>query len=107
MNREGSSEESSNQTRQDAINLDKKSDLDTMKTAYDTESAYEKLQKDPEYIRQQREIEEISKMFGNSSSKEGDITDLLPYVSEQGEKKLSPEVIQALMMQSMMNDLTL
>ena len=46
-------------------------------------------------------------MFGNSSSKEGDITDLLPYVSEQGEKKLSPEVIQALMMQSMMNDLTL
>ena len=107
MNRESSSEESSNQTRQDAINLDKKSDLDTMKIAYDTESAYEKLQKDPEYIRQQREIEEISKMFGNSSSKEGDITDLLPYVSEQGEKKLSPEVIQALMMQSMMNDLTL
>lgn len=108
MNSEGDSDGKQNQTRRDAIELDKKSDLGTIKIAYDTENAYEKLKKDPEYIRQQREIEEISKMFGtSSSSKEGDITDLLPYVTEQGEKRLSPEVIQALMMQSMMNDLTL
>jgi len=107
MNSEGNSEEKQNQTHLDAIKLDKKSDSNTIKLAYDSESMYEKLQKDPEYIRQQQEIEEISRMFGKTSSKDGDLTDLLPYVTEQGEKKLSPEVIQALMMQSMMNDLTL
>ena len=32
---------------------------------------------------------------------------LLPYMSEQGNKNLSPEVIQAMMMKSMMGGLSL
>lgn len=107
MNSEGNSDDRQNQTHQEVIQIDKKSDSNTIKLAYDSESMVEKLKQDPEYIRQQKEFEEISRMFGTSSKKEGDLTDLLPYITEQGEKKLSPEVIQALMMQSMMNDLTL
>ena len=85
------------------------SSLDSVNLAYDnsSDSEMDKLEKDPEYIRQKQEIEELNKLFGTKANGEGDITDLLPYVTEQGNKKLSPEVIQALMMQSMMNDLTL
>lgn len=85
------------------------SSLETVNLAYDANSSseMEKLEKDPEYIRQKQEIEELNKLFGSKSNGEGDITDLLPYVTEQGDKKLSPEVIQALMMQSVMSDLTL
>ena len=85
------------------------SSLDTVNLAYDnsSDSEMDKLEKDPEYIRQKQEIEELNKLFGTKANGEGDITDLLPYATEQGSKKLSPEVIQALMMQSMMSDLTL
>ena len=118
MNAEGKSEERQNQTHQDVRKLDEKanpnpetdkqSDAGTIKLAYDADAAFEQIKKDPEYIRQQREIEEISRMFDSSdTAKTEDITDLLPYMTEQGDKKLSPEVIQALMMQSMMSNITL
>lgn len=94
----------SEQTTEGEEETDKSSDLGSMKIAYEANS-YEQIQKDPEYIRQKQEFDELNKLF--SSKGEGDITDLLPYATEQGDKKLSPEVIQALMMQSLMSDLTL
>lgn len=81
---------------------------DTVNSVSDnSESELEKLEKNPEFIRQNQEIEELNKLFGTKANGEGDITDLLPYTTEQGDKKLSPQVIQALMMQSMMSDFTL
>ena len=47
-------------------------------------------------------------LLGNEKASESaDMMDLLPYMSEQGDKKLSPEVIQAMMMKSMMNGISL
>ena len=93
--------------KEEAENPDKKSDLGTIKLAYEPSSEFEKIQNDPEYIQQQREYEQITQMLGTNSNQKDDMADLLPYMTEQGDKKLSPEVIQTLMMQSMMNDLTL
>ena len=89
---------------------DKHSDSGMVKLAYaEPAKMFEELSKDPEYIRQKQEIEELQMLFGSEKSKaEGnDMMDLLPYMSEQSDKKLSPEVIQSLMMQSMMGNLTL
>ncbi len=107
MNAETQSKEDQNQTREEASKIDKKSDLGTMKIAYEPSSEFDKLKNDPDYIRQQKEYEEVLHMLGTKSSSDSDVTELLPYITEQGEKKLSPEVIQTLMMQSLMNDLTL
>lgn len=108
MNAEAEEESKSGKPTGKAAPVDLSS-LETVNLAYDANSSseMEKLEKDPEYIRQKQEIEELNKLFGSKSNGEGDITDLLPYVTEQGDKKLSPEVIQALMMQSVMSDLTL
>lgn len=47
-------------------------------------------------------------LLGNEkSSDSSDMMNLLPYMSEQGNKNLSPEVIQAMMMKSMMGGLSL
>ncbi|MBQ8668768.1 tetratricopeptide repeat protein [bacterium] len=89
---------------------DKHSDSGMIKLAYaEPSKMFEELSKDPEYIRQKQEIDELQMLFGSEKSKSdsSDMMDLLPYMSEQGDKKLSPEVIQSLMMQSMMGNLTL
>lgn len=87
-----------------------KSDLGTDKLAYDNTSIdWASIEKDPEYIKQKQEMEQLRLMLGNdkSSSNNNDMMDMLPYMTEQGNKNLSPEVIQAMMMKSMMGDLTL
>ena len=89
---------------------DKHSDSGMIKLAYaEPSKMFEELSKDPEYIRQKQEIEELQMLFGSekSTAERNDMMDLLPYMSEQGDKKLSPEMIQSLMMQSMMGNLTL
>lgn len=89
---------------------DKHSDSGMVKLAYaETSKMFEEISKDPEFIRQKQELEELQMMFGSDrvKSDRNDIADLIPYMSEQGDKKLSPEVIQSLMMQSMMGNLTL
>jgi len=85
-----------------------KSDSETIKLAYDTTAIdMESITKDPEYIRQKQEFDELNMLLGNDkSSDRSDITDLLPYMTESN-KNLSPEVIQSMMMRSMMGDLTL
>ena len=90
---------------------DKHSDSGMIKLAYaEPSKMFEELSKDPEYIRQKQELEELQMLFGSETSKserKNDMMDLLPYMSEQGDKKLSPEVMQSLMMQSLMGNLTL
>lgn len=88
---------------------DKHSDSGMIKLAYvEPSKMFEELAKDPEYIRQKQELEEIQMLFGsdNVKSERNEMVDLLQ-MSEQGDKKLSPEVIQSLMMQSVMGNLTL
>ena len=87
-----------------------KSDSETIKRAYEIPSnVMEEISKDPEYIRQKQEMEELNMLLGNdrNNNNRNDMMDLLPYMSEQGDKKLSPEVIQSMMMQSIMGNLTL
>ena len=88
---------------------DQKSEANTVKLAYASPAeAYEQLSKDPEYIKQKQQFDELNMLLGNEKSSESsDMMDLLPYMSEQGDKKLSPEVIQAMMMKSMMNGISL
>ncbi len=88
---------------------DKNSDSGMIKLAYvEPSKMFEELAKDPEYIRQKQELEEIQMLFGSNGvkSERNEMVDLLQ-MSEQGDKKLSPEVIQSLMMQSVMGNLTL
>lgn len=86
-----------------------KSDLGTDKLAYDNSSSeWEKITKDPEFIKQKQEIDELNMLLGNDKTNNKDnMMDMLPYMSESGNKNLSPEVIQAMMMKSMMSDFTL
>ena len=87
-----------------------KSDSETIKLAYEIPSnLMDEISKDPEYIKQQQEMDELNMLLGNdrNNNNRNDMMDLLPYMSEQGDKKLSPEVIQSMMMQSIMGNLTL
>ena len=87
-----------------------KSDSETIKLAYEQPSVaseWEQLQKDPEFIKNQQELEQLSQMFGTSDKKKDNISDIIPYMTEDGAKKMSPEALQMMMMQSLMGDLTL
>ena len=87
-----------------------KSDSETIKLAYEIPSnLLDEISKDPEYIKQKQEMDELNMLLGNdrNNNNRNDMMDLLPYMSEQGDKKLSPEVIQSMMMQSIMGNLTL
>jgi len=57
----------------------------------------------PEYIQNKKELDEIKMMFGDygTSDVSSDITTLLPQLAKDGEN-VSPEVIQMMMMQSVM-----
>lgn len=75
---------------------------ESVKLAYVQPSEYASLASDPAYAASKKELDQLNILFGSSSSaKDG----LLDYMSEQGEN-LSPEVIQALMVKSMMPDFT-
>lgn len=76
-----------------------KSDADTMKIAY----ANTPETGNSDYYATQKEMDELNLLFENSKTTQSD--DLVKYVTEQG-GNLSPEVIQALMVKSMMPDFT-
>lgn len=79
-----------------------KSDSGEMLLAYDMEA----ITKDPEYIRQKQEFEQVSRLFGSENAEnKSDITDIIPYMKDN--ENISPEVIQTLMMQSMMGNISL
>lgn len=89
----------------------KKSELDTeesIKLAYDTmavDDVMKDFSSDPDFIRAQKELDEIKMLFGDNDSNESNsITDLLPSLMKEGEN-VSPEVIQTLMMQSIVPDI--
>ncbi len=88
-----------------------KSELDTIKLAYDSTSpTLNDITKDPQYIQNKQAIDELNLLLGKDSSQSGtDMMDLIPYMTDSENKKqnLSPEVIQAMMMKSMMGDLNL
>ena len=106
---EAATPEKNNRNLIDIKKFDKqKSDSETIKLAYDPSAIdMDSIMKDPEYIRQKQEFDELNMLLGNEKSKDhSDIMDLLPYMTE-GDKKVSPEVIQSMMMKSMMGDITL
>lgn len=63
--------------------------------------------KDPEYVQTQKELNELRMLLGtDTSSKTSDtFMDLVPKMSEQ-EKNLSPEMVEAMMVKTMMPDFT-
>ena len=85
-----------------------KTDSETIKLAYEP-SAFDikSIEKDPEFIKQKQELEELNMLLGNDRKNDSsDITNLLPYMTE-GEQKVSPEVIRDMMMQSMMESISI
>lgn len=87
-----------------------KSDSGNIKLAYvaTSDNEFEKLKNDSEFQQSQRELNELRMLLGNNSTTESsnrDLTDLIPYMTEK-DKNLSPEVIQAMMIKSMMPDFT-
>lgn len=93
----------------DIRHFDKQSDSGTIKLAYVAPSdEMKKLSQDPEFTQSQRELDELRMLLGNDSnskSSNDDLMNLVPYMSGQ-DKNLSPEVIQAMMIKSMMPDFT-
>lgn len=93
----------------DIKHFDKQSDSGTIKLAYVAPSdEMKKLSQDPEFTQSQRELDELRMLLGNDSnskSSNDDLMSLVPYMSGQ-DKNLSPEVIQAMMIKSMMPDFT-
>lgn len=93
----------------DIKHFDKQSDSGSIKLAYVAPSdEMKKLSQDPEFTQSQRELDELRMLLGNdnsSKSSNDDLMNLVPYMSGQ-DKNLSPEVIQAMMIKSMMPDFT-
>ncbi len=88
-----------------------KSDLGVDKLAYNNSSqTWSDIANDPQYIKSKQEIDELNLLLGNDKSQDSsDLMSLLPYMSDSENKNqnLPPEVIQAMMMKSMMGDLNL
>lgn len=96
------------QNLKDIKNFDKyKTNSEQIKLAYDIpDNVLKDIEKDPEYIQQKKELDELNMLFGNDKSSNGnDITNLIPYMNESNSKNLSPEIVQTMMMQSMMGGL--
>ena len=66
------------------------------------------LKNDPEYIQYQRELQELQLMLGTDKRNSGsdDMIELLNSLSKDGQK-LSPEMIQTIMMKELMPDMML
>lgn len=85
-----------------------KSDAGSLKLAYEfPQKELDALSKDPEYIKSKQEYEELHMLLGGDSYSKDNMSDFLPYMTEAGSKNLSPEVIQTMMMKSVMGDLNL
>lgn len=80
-----------------------KSESETIKLALADNMDVEDILKSPEYIQNKKELDEIKMMFGNYETNDSttDITTLLPEIAQDG-KNISPEVVQMMMMQSIM-----
>lgn len=82
----------------------KKSEAEeTIKLAFADRIDVADILNSPEYIQNKKELDEIKMMFGDygTSDVSSDITTMLPQLAKDGEN-VSPEVIQMMMMQSVM-----
>lgn len=85
-----------------------KTDAGNIKLAYEPSvSEWEQIAKDPVYIQNKQDLEQLQLMFGTADKKGSDITDMLPYMTEENAKKLSPEAFQTMMLQSLTGNLSL
>lgn len=89
------------------------SDSGMIKLAYEPVSKeFESVMNDPEFVKQRQEFDELRILLGNTDSKQSvsnsdSMADLLPYMNENNVQNMSPEVIQAMMMKSLMGDINL
>lgn len=89
------------------------SDAGTVKLAYAPASKeFEEVMNDPEFIKQRQEFDELRMLLGTGDNKSGysnsdSMADMLPYMNESTAQNMSPEVIQAMMMKSLMGDINL
>lgn len=109
LNNEKDTPEDDAHTLENILKFDKhKTDSETIKLAYDTPSSdMESYLKDPEYQQSKRELDELRMMLGsnNNSNSDDDLMNLIPYFSDK-DKNMSPEMIEAMMVKSMMPDFT-
>lgn len=87
-----------------------KSEAEGIKLAYVvSEQDWQELQKDPEFIKMKNEYEGLSALLNSDSSKDKStgMMDMIPYMTEENAKNMSPEMIQTMMMNSLMGDLNL
>ena len=85
-------------------NFDKGSDAGLAKLAYIDPSNLDKLSQDTEYREAQKELETMRMLLGNNSSNRND-RDFLDMLLSGDTQKMSPEVVQTMMMQSVTSDL--
>lgn len=80
---------------------------ETAKLAYTLPSETEQLSNDPQYAQARKEMEELRMLLGNDNSgnRNDDLMDLIPYMTDKNQK-ISPEVLEAMMVKSMMTDFT-
>ena len=84
-----------------------RSEAETIKLALaDKDDDLQDFFNSPEYIQSKKELDQINMMFGDYKSEngKGDLTDLIPALT-QGDEKLSPQAMQMIMMQSVMPDI--
>lgn len=109
LNNESDNPEDDAHNLENILKFDKhKTDSETIKLAYDTPSSdMESFLKDPEYQQSKRELDELRMMLGNNnnSNSDDDLMNLVPYFSDK-DKNMSPEMIEAMMVKSMMPDFT-
>ncbi|MBE7712366.1 MAG: hypothetical protein E7Z87_01330 [Cyanobacteria bacterium SIG26] len=105
------SQEDEQQNMKDIQEFDnQKTDAETIKLAYvASEQDWKNLEKDPEFIKMKEEYEGLSALLNsdNSKDKSNNIMDMLPYMTEEKAKNMSPEMIQNMMLNSLMGDLNL
>lgn len=93
------------QNIRDIKNFDKKKSEgeETIKLALADQMDVEDILKNPEYIQNKKELDEIKMMFGDygASDVSSDITTMLPQLAKDGQN-VSPEVVQMMMMQTVM-----
>ncbi|MBR1618572.1 tetratricopeptide repeat protein [bacterium] len=93
------------QNIRDIKNFDKKKSEgeETIKLALADQMDVEDILKNPEYIQNKKELDEIKMMFGDYGTNDvsSDITTMLPQLAKDGQN-VSPEVVQMMMMQTVM-----
>lgn len=85
---------------------DHKTDAGTLKIAFADTDEISDFSKDPDYIQSKKELDQLRMLLGSDSDKSSN-DDMMDLVMSGEGKNLSPEVIQTMMMKSMMSDLTL